>query len=101
RALRRHMYLPSLKHPVIGDVRGLGLMQGAEFVGPGKEPDPVTTSRVVEAARRRGVLIGKGGMWGNVLRLAPPLIVKDGQIDELLNVLDQSLTEATGKSGRA
>jgi len=89
------------KYPVIGDVRGLGLMQGAEFVGPGKKPDPATSSRVVEAARRCGVLIGKGGMWGSVLRIAPPLTVEDGQIDEVLDVLDQSLSEATGRPGRA
>ncbi len=89
------------RYPVIGDVRGLGLMQGAELVGENKTPDPGTTSRVVEAARRRAVLIGKGGMWGNVLRIAPPLIATDDDIDELLAALDGSFAEATGQPGRA
>src|SRR5207245_1915466 len=63
------------KYPVIGDVRGLGLMQGAELVGENKAPDPRTTARVLDETRKRGVLIGKGGLWGKVLRIAPPLSI--------------------------
>jgi len=89
------------KHPVIGDVRGLGLMQGLELVGDNKVPDPQTTARVLEGARRRGVLVGKGGLWGNVLRVAPPLTISRAEIDELVSALDGALAEATGKAGRA
>jgi 4-aminobutyrate aminotransferase len=89
------------KYPIIGDVRGLGLMQGAELVGENKVPDPDATTRVLEAARRRDVLIGKGGMWGNILRIAPPLTVTGDHIDQLIGVLDESFAEATGRAGRA
>jgi 4-aminobutyrate aminotransferase-like enzyme len=81
------------KHPIIGDVRGLGLMQGCELVGPDKTPDPKTAAAVLEGTRRRGVLIGKGGMWGQMLRIAPPLTVNRSQIDELLAALDGAFAE--------
>jgi 4-aminobutyrate aminotransferase-like enzyme len=84
------------KYPVIGDVRGMGLMQGLELVGENKTPDPQTVGRVLEGTRRRGVLIGKGGLWGNVLRIAPPLTVDRSNIDELLAALDASFAEARG-----
>ncbi len=81
------------RYPIIGDVRGLGLMQGAELVKENKVPDPQTVARLLEGTRRRGVLIGKGGLWGNVLRMAPPLTVDAAQIDELLAALDESFAE--------
>jgi 4-aminobutyrate aminotransferase len=71
-----------------------------ELVGDGKAPDPGTTARVLEGVRRRGVLVGKGGLWGNVLRIAPPLTVTRGDIDELVAALDGALAEATGRPGR-
>ena len=82
------------RHKAIGDVRGLGLMQGVEVVGENKAPDTRTVARVLEETRRRGVLIGKGGLWGNVLRLSPPLIATRAHIDELVAALDAAFAEA-------
>jgi 4-aminobutyrate aminotransferase-like enzyme len=78
------------KYQVIGDVRGMGLMQAIECVKDRttKEPDPQSVVRVFEETRRRGVLIGKGGLYGNVIRLGPPLIASKSDIDELIGVLD-------------
>jgi 4-aminobutyrate aminotransferase-like enzyme len=78
------------KYPAIGDVRGMGLMQAIECVKDRetKEPDAQTVLRVFEETRRRGVLIGKGGLHGNVIRLGPPLIASKSDIDELLAALD-------------
>jgi 4-aminobutyrate aminotransferase-like enzyme len=78
------------KYPVIGDVRGMGLMQGMELVGVMKKPDVESTKRVMELTRREGLLVGKGGTYGNVLRVAPPLNVNQDQIDQALTALDRS-----------
>jgi 4-aminobutyrate aminotransferase len=83
------------KHPIIGDVRGRGLMIGIELVR-----DPATKVRAVEernalvqAMFRRGVLTLGAGR--NALRLAPPLVLTKGQADSVLAVLDEALTEVT------
>ncbi len=78
------------KYPVIGDVRGMGLMQAIECVEDRetKKPAPGAVLKVFEETRRRGVLIGKGGLFGNVIRLGPPLIATKGDIDELVTALD-------------
>jgi 4-aminobutyrate aminotransferase len=84
------------KHPLIGDVRGLGLMQGIELVEDRKSKAPATkrANLLLEAMRRRRVLIGKGGLYGNCLRIAPPMLVEEHHLDELLAALDSSLGEA-------
>jgi 4-aminobutyrate aminotransferase-like enzyme len=83
------------RRPLIGDVRGMGLMQGVELVTDRKtkEPAPKETTRLLEAARRRGLLIGKGGLYGNVLRIAPCLNIGAEQVDRALEILDESLGE--------
>ena len=78
------------KYPIIGDVRGMGLMQGMELVGEKKKPDTEGTKRLMELTRTHGLLVGKGGTFGNVLRVAPPLNVNKDEIDRALRVLDQS-----------
>ena len=85
------------KYPGIGDVRGLGLMLAMEFVLPGerKRPDPKTTMRVLEESLKRGLLGYMAGNQGQVLRLIPPLIVTEAQVDEALNILDKSLAVAS------
>jgi 4-aminobutyrate aminotransferase len=81
------------KYPVIGDVRGLGLMVAMELIVPGKDktPDPRATMRVLKEALKRGLLAYMAGNQGQVLRLIPPLIVTEKQVDDALNILDESL----------
>jgi 4-aminobutyrate aminotransferase len=79
-------------HPAIGDVRGKGLMLGVELVEPGSgAPDAAAAARVQEAARQDGLLIGKGGLYGNVLRIAPPLVVTEAEADEGVEILAAAL----------
>ncbi len=81
------------KHKVIGDVRGMGLMQGLEFVKDRetKEPDPQSVLKVFEETKRRGVLIGKGGLYANVIRTGLMLNSTKDTVNELIEALDASL----------
>jgi 4-aminobutyrate aminotransferase len=80
------------RYPMIGEVRGKGLMIGVEFVKPGgKEPDPATTADVMEAAKANGLLIGKGGIYGNTLRIAPPLSLTEEEADEGIDLLESAI----------
>ncbi len=85
------------KHPAIGDVRGMGLMQGVELVKDRKtkEPAPDLTNRVLERTRANGLIVGKGGLYANVVRMSPPLNIPKADIDQALGILDKGLTEAT------
>lgn len=83
------------KYPLVGDVRGMGLMQGVELVGEGKEPAREEILRVFEATKRRGLLIGKGGLYGNVIRIAPPLTISKADVDEAVRILDEALAEVS------
>ncbi|WP_018657932.1 aspartate aminotransferase family protein [Actinomadura flavalba] len=73
-------------HPVIGDVRGLGLMQAGEFTTPDGAPDPATAQRAHAAAVERGLLLLTCGAYGNVVRMIPPLVVTAAQVDEALTI---------------
>ncbi len=78
------------KYPIIGDVRGMGLMQGVELVKDRetKEPAPDAVNMLFEETRARGLLIGKGGAYGNAVRIAPPLTATKEHVDEALEILD-------------
>jgi 4-aminobutyrate aminotransferase-like enzyme len=81
------------KHPLVGDVRGMGLIQGVELVREHKEPARQEIAQVFEATKRRGLLIGKGGLYGNVIRIAPPLNISKGDVDEAARILDEAFAE--------
>jgi alanine-glyoxylate transaminase/(R)-3-amino-2-methylpropionate-pyruvate transaminase len=78
------------KYPLIGDVRGKGLMLGVELVTDrtSREPATAEAAQVIEEAKNLGALIGKGGLYGNVLRLKPPLCITKEDADYALAVLD-------------
>jgi 4-aminobutyrate aminotransferase len=80
------------KHLLIGDVRGMGLMQALELVRDRatREPAPLESKRLMEAARQAGILVGRGGLHGNVIRITPPLNIGFGEIDEFLDRLDRA-----------
>lgn len=82
------------KYTVVGDVRGRGLMQGVELVKDEKKGDRTpafdVTLRIFEETKKRGLIIGRGGLNGNVLRIAPPLVVGKGEIADALKILDES-----------
>jgi 4-aminobutyrate aminotransferase len=79
--------------PAVAEVRGKGLMIGVELVEPGTStPDPAAASRVLEATREAGVLVGKGGLHGNVLRIAPPLTITMDEAETGLAALDTALS---------
>src|SRR6184192_2915626 len=84
------------KYAVIGDVRGMGLMQALELVKDRetKEPAPQSVLKVFEETKRRGVLVGKGGLYGNVIRTGVMLNSTKDTIDELIEALDASFAAA-------
>jgi 4-aminobutyrate aminotransferase-like enzyme len=83
------------KHPLIGDVRGMGMMQALELVEDRqtKEPAPEAATQALERARDNGLLIGKGGLYGNVIRMAPPMNISKADVDEGVRLLDKTFSE--------
>jgi 4-aminobutyrate aminotransferase-like enzyme len=83
------------RHSLIGDVRGMGLMQAIELVEnrETKVPAAAATAALMEAARENRLLVGKGGMYGNVLRISPPLNISRADVDEFVLRLNASLME--------
>ncbi|HEY7822785.1 MAG TPA: aminotransferase class III-fold pyridoxal phosphate-dependent enzyme, partial [Acidimicrobiia bacterium] len=80
--------------PEIVDVRGKGLMIGVEFGHDDGTPDSQLTAAVMEAAKTEGLLIGKGGLYGNTLRIAPPLTVTEEEAEEGLERLTKAIDKA-------
>jgi alanine-glyoxylate transaminase/(R)-3-amino-2-methylpropionate-pyruvate transaminase len=84
------------QHQLVGDVRGIGLMLGVELVRDRttKAPASAETLQVMEGCRQRGVLVGKGGIDGNVLRIKPPLCITAADADFAVEMLGEALAEA-------
>ncbi len=84
---------------IVGDVRGKGLMVGVELVGPdGREPNTVAAGAVLETCREHGLLIGKGGLYGNCLRVAPPMSLTDAECAEGTAILVEALRSVDAAS---
>jgi len=88
------------RHALVGDVRGKGLMMGIELVRDRttKAPADEAAGIVAEHARENGLIVGKGGVFGNVLRINPPLCIEKPDIDFAIDVLDQGLKVAARSS---
>ena len=86
-------------HPLIGDVRGMGLMLGVELVRDRatRSPAKAETVDLLESCRELGVLVGKGGIDGNVLRIKPPMCITAADADFAIDVLHQALGAVGGK----
>jgi 4-aminobutyrate aminotransferase len=83
------------KHALIGDVRGMGLLQAIELVDDRATKAPATAAiaQLMELTRQNRILVGKGGLFGNVLRVSPPMNIGKTDVDEFVRLLDRSLTQ--------
>ncbi len=99
--LRERLLELQQKYPIIGDVRGMGLMQALELVtDPAtKQPAPTFANELLESAREHGLLIGKGGMYHNVIRISPPMNIAKSDVDEAVRLLDLSFAAVTADVG--
>ena len=91
------------KHQLIGDVRGMGCMQAIELVKDRKTKEPAVqeTNRLLDEARKAGLLIGKGGLYGNVIRMSPPMNISKADVDEAVKMLDKALAATSASSAAA
>jgi len=85
---------------IIGEVRGKGLMLGVEFAGEGKAPLPGETSRIIEEAKNNGLIVGKGGLYGNVVRIQPPMIISKENVDTCLKIFQGAIDSVVGVHAR-
>jgi 4-aminobutyrate aminotransferase len=83
------------RYPYVAEVRGRGLMLALETCRPGPQltPWPEAAGALMEACRKRGLLIGKGGLYGNVLRIAPPLSLTTAEANEGLDIIEAAIEE--------
>ena len=97
--LKERLFELQERHELIGEVRGLGLMLGVELVRDRQTKEPATaeTARLLELAKERGLLLGKGGLPGNVLRIKPPMCVTKTDADFLADCLDEVLEIIEGQ----
>lgn len=94
--LKERLWELAERHAVIGDVRGMGLLVAVELVKDRftKEPAPKFALALMDAAKERGLIVGKGGLQANTLRLCPPLIVSKADVDSAVTILDEAIAVA-------
>lgn len=80
----------------VGDVRGMGLMQAMELVEDkaSKTPNVAKTNAVMEAGKKEGLLLGKGGLYANTIRIAPPMMITDAELDEAIDRFTRAMVAA-------
>jgi 4-aminobutyrate aminotransferase len=85
------------QYEIVGEVRGKGLMVAMEMVEDGetKRPNLEATARVMEACKDRGLLVGKGGLYGNVIRMAPPLVITEDDAARAIETIEAAVLEAS------
>jgi 4-aminobutyrate aminotransferase/(S)-3-amino-2-methylpropionate transaminase len=100
--MARRLVELSERYGIVGDVRGLGMMRALELVRDRrtKEPAPEETERVISAARSKGLLLLKGGAFGNVIRLHPPLTVERELLERGLDLLEEALREVSSGASK-
>lgn len=86
------------RFPNIGDVRGLGIMLGLEFVGEdGRTPDPRTVDAIVDETREQGLILLSTGTYGNNIRLLPPLTMSEAELDAGLRIIEAAVAKVVGE----
>jgi 4-aminobutyrate aminotransferase len=86
---------------IIGEVRGRGLMFAVDLVDPAtKKASPALAARALEATKERGLLVGKGGLYGSTLRMAPPLTLSEAEAKEGLGILIDALTAVNSEAAQ-
>jgi len=89
------------KYEIVGDIRGHGLMMGMELVKDKESKDPVDAklfANIWERAKDYGLLVGKGGGYGNVFRIQPPMCITHQDIDFAIDVMDRSIRESLAEA---
>jgi 4-aminobutyrate aminotransferase len=83
------------RFPIVGEVRGRGLMWGIELVEDrtSKAPAPAAATRILEAAKSQGLLLGKGGLYGNVIRMAPPMLIEKRELEAGCELLTRAFEQ--------
>ena len=99
--LREKLLELQTRHALIGEVRGMGLLQALELVTDRgtKAPASAETNQVLEAAREARILLGKGGLYGNVLRISPPMNISKADVDNFTKALDQAFAKVSAPVG--
>jgi 4-aminobutyrate aminotransferase-like enzyme len=88
--LKDRLYGLQEKYQIIGEVRGMGLIQGIEVIKGKKEPAPDLVAEIFERTKEEGLLIGKGGLYGNVIRITPPLTIEKEEINRAIRIMDKA-----------
>lgn len=97
-----HAGVRGLDSPIVAEVRGKGLMLAFELVRPGTlDPAPELALRVLEETKANGLLVGKGGLYGNVIRMGPPLTLTEAEAKEGLDILAAALAAAHQQAVKA